>query len=95
MSILYESDYLAKMPSVIKEIDQGEGEIEVEIFFDFQPYEPMTRHYPGCDASCDIYEVMVTETGAEVCLLKEVEGYMEEEILCEYEEARTGGDPRW
>lgn len=95
MRILYEQDYLARMPSVKKHIEAGEDEIEVEIFFDFQPYEDQTWHYPGSSPSCDIYEVQVVETGAEVCLLKDVEGRMAEEILDDYEESRMGGDPRW
>lgn len=97
MSILYEQDYLASMPSVKKHIEHGPecDEIEIEIFFDFQPEEPMTRHYPGCDPSCDIYEVRIVETDAEICLLKDLESSMAEEILCDYEEAHRGGDPRW
>lgn len=94
MSILYEQDYLTRMPSVKKDIEAGEDEIEVEIFFDFQPYEPMTRHYPGSSPSCDIYEVQVVETGAEICLLKDVESSMAEEILDDYEDSK-GYDPRW
>jgi hypothetical protein len=95
MGIFYEQDYLTRMPSVIKHIEQGEDEIEIEVFFDFQPYEAVTHDYPGCDASCDIYEVVIVNTDAEICLLKDIESTIEEEILCEYEEARTGGDPRW
>jgi hypothetical protein len=30
---------------------------EFKVDFDYQPYEPMTRHYPGCDESVDICEV--------------------------------------
>ncbi len=83
-------------PLVTKHIEQGEDEIEVEISFDFQPDEPMTRHYPGCSASLDIYEVKLVETGAEICFLKDFESSMEEELLCEhYEDMKSGGDEPW
>lgn len=32
-------------------------EIEVEIDFDHQPEEKMTRHYPGCPAHIEINEI--------------------------------------
>jgi hypothetical protein len=63
-------------------IQNGEDEIKIKVYFDYQPYEPMTRHYPGCSESVDIGEVRVAD-GGEICLLDE--GLMEEEIL-EYRE---------
>jgi hypothetical protein len=83
------------MPMVTRTIEAGEDEIEVNIYFDFQPYEAQTWDYPGCDASADIYEVIVCETGAEVCLLKDEEERIRVELLEAYEEERTMGDPRW
>ena len=77
------------IPIVTKYIEQGEDEIEVEIAFDFQPEEQRTWDYPGCDASLDIYEVTVVETGSEICLLPKVQELMEEEILDDY----YGQDP--
>ena len=56
-------------------------EIEIEIFFDYQPYERMTKHYPGCSESVDICEVLIANTNIEICLLKEIAELMEEEIL--------------
>ena len=73
------------MNSYKTHIENVEDEIEIEIFFDYQPYESMTRHYPGCSESVDICEVLIADTNIELCLLKDVEGLMEEEIL-EYRE---------
>ena len=68
--------------------------IEVLVFFDFQPYEPMTRHYPGCDASLEICEVVRDDNLEEVCLLPEIKKQWEEQLLDDYE-YRRGNDPRW
>jgi hypothetical protein len=38
--------------------DIGEDLIEVTVGFDYQPYEPMTRDYPGCPAQVSVFEVM-------------------------------------
>jgi len=35
------------------------GGIEVEIFFDYQPAEQLTRDYPGCPESIQISEVKI------------------------------------
>ncbi len=34
-------------------------EIEVEVLYDFEPYEPATREYPGCRAEVTINAVMI------------------------------------
>ena len=31
---------------------------DFEVDFDYQPYEPSTRHYPGCSEDVEINEVM-------------------------------------
>lgn len=69
-------------------IENYEEEIEIEVSFDFQPYEPMTRHYPGCDASCDIYEVVRADNGTELCLLPKEQERFEEELCDRAEENR-------
>ena len=62
-------------------LDNGYDEVEVEINFDYQPYEAMTRHYPGCSECVMIEEVKVIETNAELCLLKGVEEQLSEQVL--------------
>lgn len=34
-------------------------EVEGEVDYDYQPHEPMTRHYPGCPASCSVNDIKV------------------------------------
>ena len=80
-----------EIPTVTKYIENVEDEIEIEVAFDFQPPERMTRHYPGCDASADIYEVIIVETGAEICLLPKEQERMEEELLDDYYENQKEG----
>ena len=62
-------------------IENYDEEIEIEVFFDYDPYEPMTRHYPGCDEQVSIYEVKLTESGEEICLLPETLSEVESQIL--------------
>jgi hypothetical protein len=68
--------------------------IEVLVFFDFTPYEPMTRHYPGCDAQLDITEVIRDDNYEEICLLPEVKAAWEEQLMDDYL-YRLEHDPRW
>ena len=77
------------MDSKIFDIDLGwEGEIEVEIFFDFCPPEPMTRHYPGYDDYVDICEVRRVDNNAELRLMKEEEEHFTERIWYEWHDSR-------
>ena len=66
-------------------LDNGYDEVEVEVEFDYQPYEPSSwgfnGGYPGCDEAVDICEVKVVETQAELCLLKNAEYQMREEVM--------------
>ena len=62
-------------------IDNGYDEVEVEVDFDYQPYEAMTRHYPGCSESIDINEVRVVDTQAEICLLKPHDDLLAEQVM--------------
>jgi hypothetical protein len=68
--------------------------IEVLVFFDFQPEEPMTRHYPGCSASFQITEVLRDDNYEEICLLPKEKEMWEEQILDDIEYRRRH-DPRW
>lgn len=34
-------------------------EVELTVAYDYQPYEPMTRDYPGCEASVEVGQVFV------------------------------------
>ena len=60
-------------------LDNGYQEFEIEVDFDYQPYERATLYYPGCSESVEINEVRIIETGSEICLLDETE--MNERIL--------------
>lgn len=64
-------------------IENCDIEIDIGIEFDYQPYEPMERHYPGCPESVEInYVSLLDENGkevSEICLLNESE--FEETIL--------------
>ena len=61
-------------------IENVDEEFEIEVSYDYQPYEQMTRHYPGCSESVDINEVRIVD-GPEICLMKNEESLIEEEIL--------------
>lgn len=69
-------------------IEAGEDEIEITVYFDFAPPEPMTRHYPGYDGYIDVCEVRVVETDAEVSLLKDEESSIIERLWEHFEETR-------
>ena len=59
-------------------------EIEVEVEFDYEPSEAMTRHYPGCDESVSIYEIKRVDNGAELFLIdNDLEVELSEKILDE------------
>ena len=40
-------------------------EIDVQVEYDYQPYEAGDREYPGCDASVEVTQV-TTETGEDI-----------------------------
>lgn len=52
-------------------IENVDEEIEIEIEFDYQPYEPMTRHYPGCNEDIEFCGFTVVDTGAEIEIIDE------------------------
>lgn len=67
-------------------------ELGIRCYFDYTPYEPATRHYPGCYSEANIYETKLLaifdENGiekeildAEICLLPDAQKQAEEEIL--------------
>ena len=54
-------------------LENGMDDLEIEVTdFDYQPYEPMERHYPGCSESVEINEVEIVD-GSEICLLPKAE----------------------
>ena len=55
-------------------------EIELEIDGEYVPYEQRTWEYEGQDEDFIINSVFVSETGAEVCLLGDVEKSILERI---------------
>ena len=66
-------------------LDNGYDEVEVEIDFDYQPYEPQEwgyhGGYPGCPEGAEICEVKVVDTQAELCILPQFEMEFVEQIL--------------
>ena len=63
-------------------IENVDEEIEIEVSFDYQPEENQTRDYPGCSADVEINEVIVVDSGAEICLLpKELERISEDLLI--------------
>ena len=72
-------------------IENCEDEIKIRVEFDYQPFEEMTRHYPGCSESVDVcYTELITETHyddkvhesySEICILPSVLADLETEIL--------------
>ena len=70
-------------------IENGEVEIPITVCFDYEPYEPSTRFYPGNTESVDVYFVHVTgDENAAMCLLPDEKSMMEEKILEEIVEYR-------
>ena len=65
----------------VTQIENVDEEIKIEVEYDYQPMEHMTRHYPGCDEDVELCCVTVIDTGAEIRLLAGAEGAMVEEIL--------------
>jgi len=62
-------------------IENVDEEIEIEVEFDYEPDEAMTRDYPGATASADIYEVRRTDNGVEICLLPNEKERIEEILV--------------
>jgi len=60
-------------------IENVEDELEIEVDFDFEPAERMTHDYPGSVAQVTINEV--TAGGKEICLTKDEEERLIEEIF--------------
>lgn len=71
-------------------IENVEDELEIEVDFDFEPAERMTHDYPGCDAQVTINEVTVA--GKEICLTKDEEERIVEEIMDYIEYANEEND---
>ena len=44
-------------------------EIEIRVEFDYQPEEPMTRHYPGCLEDAEICGITMVSTDAEIIII--------------------------
>lgn len=64
------------------DIDNGYDEVEIEIDYDYEPFEPKTRHYPGCSENIIIIEIRMTENNSEIFIIdKKVTDLLEEQIL--------------
>ena len=62
-------------------LENGDEEIEIDVDFDYEPHEAMTRHYPGNSESVAINYVCITETKAELCLIGTAEDEIAEKVL--------------
>ena len=58
----------------------NEKEFELDVDYDYQPHEPQSRHYPGCDAQIDICEVRMSD-GTEICLMPQEADLFEMQAL--------------
>lgn len=56
-------------------------EIQIEVEYDYQPFEHMTRDYPGCPEEATIFSTTIIETGEEICLMPETEKELSKKIL--------------
>lgn len=62
-------------------IENGQDEIHIEVEFDYEPDEAMTRDYPGATADASIYEVTNLDNGSEICLLPKEQERIEEILV--------------
>jgi AAA15 family ATPase/GTPase len=70
------------------EIENVDECVEIEVEYDYEPFEPMTRNYPGWPESATIYKVTIVGTDVEIELLPKVQQEMEDEILNWMEQER-------
>lgn len=68
------------MPTIEKIITNVDEEIEVTIYFDYQPEEPREPYYPGCHEEVTIIDVESND-GREMSFLGDFIELLEEEIL--------------
>lgn len=61
----------------MSDVLETEREFPVKVHFVYQKAEPMTRLYPGCDASIEIEAI-------EICGV-EITGYLYMAVMAEYE----------
>jgi len=71
---------------MILDLDNGYNEYEIEVDYDYEPYEPSTWTYPGCSEAVYINAVKLVsdepnKEGSEICLLPGVEDSLAETIL--------------
>jgi hypothetical protein len=66
----------------------GIEDTDIEVEFEYDSFEPMTRHYPGSSESVAIGTVTIMETGSEICLLPKFEKELSNIILDEINEAQ-------
>ena len=62
-------------------IENGEEEIAIDVEFDYEPFEPMERHYPGSAEAAHITEVTLAGTDIEICLLPNTTEEVETALL--------------
>jgi hypothetical protein len=67
---------------------------EFKVDFDYQPYEPTTRHYPGCSESVEINEIWdsdgdkLKEWAVELLEMNDIERVCHEAVQVDQEEAQ-------
>ena len=63
------------------EHENTDEEIELCVYYDYQPKEKSNSTYPGSDAEVEINEVVINESNVEVCLMPDFEESVMENIL--------------
>lgn len=62
-------------------LENGMDDLEIQVTdYDYEPYEPMERHYPGASECVHINMVEIVGI-SEICLLPKTEEKLEEELL--------------
>jgi len=67
---------------MIMPFENGEEDLEINVEFDYEPFEPMTRHYPGNIEGVEVYHLItIANTDIKLCLLPEGEDILADAIL--------------
>ncbi len=67
---------------MIVPFENGEEEFDIKVEFDHEPFEPMTRHYPGSPENVAVnFNAIIVETGVKICLLPCAEDGVADDVL--------------
>jgi len=79
------------LPTMKLDLDNGHEELEIDVEFDYQPYEDSTLEYPGCSESVEIEGAYLSD-GTEICLLEGVSDRLAEILLDEIHDLNNDYD---